>query len=308
MPKSRAEMNKNIIQLVMIFLTAAGACWAGCCSASHGPKPKEEVKADPVDKILEQLRQKTAELKSYECLVEYEVNQPTFESRTLRKGTLHYKKAGKDSAMRINFKTFQQDDEEAEKYIDDYIINGHWLTKVDYKFEGVWLTHTDHQLKNVQCRQLAEPNERIDANNPIDPLDLVTREFPIVGFTKVEQLKKEFEIELIEQKGPEAKKTIQLHLKVRPDSVYKDEYATIDFWVDKKLGLPVRIVAVAIAEDVGLEPDIEELRFIKPKINKKISKKVFGIKIPKGFGKPEIFPLKKTEGTKESQPGTDSQG
>jgi outer membrane lipoprotein-sorting protein len=304
MPKNRAEMNNNIIQLVLVFLTAAGTCWAGCCSASQGPKPQEEVKTDPVDKILEQLRQKTAELKSYECLVEYEVNQPTFESRTLRKGALHYKKAGKDSALRINFKTFQQGDEKEEKYIDDYIINGHWLTKFDYKFEGVWLTHTDHQLKNVQCRQLAEPNERVDANKPVDPLDLVTQEFPIVGFTKVEQLKREFEIEQVEQKRPDAEKFIQLHLKVKPDSVYEGRYVTIDFWIDKKLGLPARIVAVATTDDANLQGDIHQLKFVKPKINKKIAKKVFGIKIPKGFGKPEIFPLKKAQETEDPRPRT----
>jgi len=300
-------MNKTVIKVVLILLATVSNCLAGSCAKSLDSQCRKEVKPDPVEKVLKQLGEKTAELKSYQCLVEYEVNQPTFESKTLRKGVLYYKKAGKDSALRINFATFQQDDEKQEKYIDQYIINGSWLTKIDYRFDGIWLTHIDHQLKSVQCHQLAEPNdpnEPADANKPTDPFDLVTQNFPIVGFTKVEDLKKEFEIELVLHSETEPLPYIHLHLKVKPDSVYKDDYTTIDFWIDKKLGLPARIIAVATTEDANLEGDIYQLKFIKPEINKKIDKKVFGIKIPRGFGKPEIFPLKKDEKNKDTRPKT----
>ena len=293
-------MSKKIMKVFIILLVMAANCWAGGCSERPDLQGRKKEKPDPVDKVLKQLREKTAELKSYQCLVEYEVNQPTFESKTLRKGVLYYKKAGKESALRINFATFKQDDEEEEKYIDQYIINGNWLTKIDYEFEGIWLTHIDHQLKTVQCHQLAEPNdpnEPADANKPTDPFDLVTQNFPIVGFTKVEDLKKEFEIKLVVHEQTEPLPYIHLHLKVKPDSVYKDDYTRIDFWIDEKLGLPARIVAVKTTDDANLEGDILQIKFIKPKINEKLDKKVFGIKIPKGFGKPEIFPLKKAEKT-----------
>ena len=310
-------MNKTVVKVVPILLAVVSDCLAGGCSAPPDLQCRKEVKPDPVEKVLKQLREKTAELKSYQCLIEYEVNQPTFESRTLRKGVLYYKKAGKESALRINFKTFQQDDEKEEKYIDQYIINGNWLTKINYQFDGIWLTHIDHQLRTVECRQLAEPadpNEQADANKPMDPFDLVTQNFPIVGFTRVDDLKKEFEIKLVGQRGKEPPPVvpakagihefIQLHLKVKPNSVYKDDYTSIDFWMDKKLGLPARIIAVATTDDANLQGDIYQLKFVKPKINKKIDKKVFGIKIPRGFGKPELFPLKKDEKNKDPRPKT----
>ncbi|MHC4423353.1 MAG: hypothetical protein ACYSWR_01615, partial [Planctomycetota bacterium] len=140
-------MSKKIMKAFLILSVMAANCWAGGCSAPPDLQGCKKAKPDPVDNVLKQLREKTAELKSYQCFVEYEVNQPTFESRTLRKGVLYYKKkAGKDSALRINFATFKQDDEKEEKYIDQYIINGNWLTKIDYEFEGIWLTHIDHQL------------------------------------------------------------------------------------------------------------------------------------------------------------------
>jgi len=310
-------MNRKPIGLVLVLLAMVGSCYAGCCLGGLDLLCCREVKPDRVDNVLKHLREKTAQLRSFQCLIEYEVNQPTFESKTLRKGLLYYKKAGVESALRINFATFKQDDEKEQKYIDQYIINGNWLTKIDYQFDGIWLTHIDHQLKTVECHQLAEPNgpnEPTDANKTTDPFDLVTQNFPIVGFTRVETLRKEFEIKFVEQKRKEqypvipAKvgihELIHLHLKVKPGSVYKDDYKTIDFWIDKKLGLPVKIVAVATTEDVNLKGDIYQIKFIKPRINKKLGKKTFGIKIPRGFGKPEIFPLKKAEKTEDSKPNT----
>ncbi len=116
---------------------------------------------------------------------------------------------------------------------------------------------------------------------------MASKNLPILGFTKIEDLKKQFEISLIEQKKNEPNDLIGLHLKVKPDSIYKDDYIYLDFWIDKKLGLPAKVVALSIEED------IYEIKFLNPKVNKGIDKKVFEFKIPEGFGEPEIVPLKK---------------
>jgi hypothetical protein len=83
---------------------------------------------------------------------------------------------------------------------------------------------------------------------------------------------------------------IQVHLKVKPNSIYKDDYISIDFWIDGKLDLPAKIIAVK-SEPEPPFGDIEEIKFLNPKVNKDIDKKVFELKIPKGFGEPEILPL-----------------
>jgi len=182
------------------------------------------------------------------------------------------------SKLQINFQTLKQDDEKEQEYIEQYI------------FDGVWLTHIDYQIKEVKRRQLAEPNE------PADGFELARRNFPIVGFGKAEDLKKEFEISLIEQRQQEhpsvipaeagIREFIGLHLKVKPGSIYKDDYTSIDFWIDKKINLPAKIVAVSTEEDVY------EIILLDAKVNERIDKKVFEIKVPDGFGE-EIIPLKK---------------
>jgi outer membrane lipoprotein-sorting protein len=262
--------NRTIIKAALIMLGMAGFCAAASCTKSTGPQRKEDVKPDPVKTVLTQLKQKTEKLESYQAAVEYLSIEPfpDFNSQSLRKGVLYYQKSGEKSKLRLNFQTLKQDDEKQQKYVQQFI------------FDGVWLTRIDYQLEHVTRKQLVEPNE------PVDAFELVRRNFPIIGFTKVQELKKDFEIELIEQKKTKRAVFIQLHMTVKRDSPYKDDYTTIDFWIDAKSGLPAKIVTETTEED------IYEIKFLKPKVNKKIDRKVFDYKIPKGFTKEE-HPLDK---------------
>lgn len=113
----------------------------------------------------------------------------------------------------------------------------------------------------------------------------------MLGFSKAKDLKKQFDVELVEQKEAKSKGFIQVHLKVKPNSIYKDDYVSIDFWIDKKLGLPVKVVAVKTEPEPPFG-DIDEIKLLKPKVNKGIDKKVFELRIPKDFGEPDIIPLR----------------
>jgi hypothetical protein len=267
-------MNKQIItKIVFILLGTAGICWAGCSVKTTCVEPNDKP-ANPVDVVLTQLSRKTIQLKSYQAQVEYNIIQPDFNSTTLRKGVLYYEKLGRKSKLRADFKTLKQDEEKEQKYREEFI------------FDGVWLTRINYQIKQVSMHQMAEPNK------PVDAFVLASRNLPIVGFAKIEDLKKQFEIRLVEQKGGEEGNFIHLHLKVKPDSTYKDNYTSVDFWIDKKLGLPAKLTAVSTEEDI-----IYQIQLLKPKVNKKLDKNIFDVEIPKGFGK-EIIPLKKKNNSK----------
>ncbi len=263
-------MNKKgiITKAAVILLGTTAGCWACDCTEDFNQLYQQEIKPNPVDAVLKQLKRQTCELKSYHGRIEYLFSQPLFESETLRKGVLYYERSGGKSKLRINFQTLKQDDDEEQKYIEHYI------------FDGVWLTHIDYQIKEVKRYQRAEPNE------PVDAFELASRSFPIIGFSETEDLKKEFEIKLIEQKEEERQDFIHLHLKVKPNSIYKDDYTSIDFWIDKELYLPAKIAATSTEED------IYEIRLLDAKVNVGIDKNVFEIKVPKDFGEGKI-PLKK---------------
>lgn len=253
-------MNEKIIaKIFSLSVVTMGMCLVSCLA--------KQTDSNSVEMVLESLNKRTAELKSYQSQIEYKFGQPLLESETLKKGIIYYQKSDGKSVLRINFQSLKQDQEEEQKYIEQYI------------FDGVWLTHIDYQIKEVKRYQKAEPNE------PADAFELVSENFPIIGFGKVEDLKKEFEIGLVERQGGQAKDFIQLHLKVKEDSIYKNDYKSIDFWIDKELYLPAKIVAVST------EDDIYEIKFLQPKVNDKIDKKVFELKIPDGFNV-ETEPLK----------------
>jgi len=287
-------MNKKITAKVfLILLGLAVACRAEQCAKSPDASRQEKADANSVgstgspqvgstcspqvETILNQLKEKTNELKSYECQIEYLFSQPLLESQTLRKGVLYYQRSGEKTIdgnrsrtmLRINFQTLQQDQDKEQKNIEHYI------------FDGTWLTHIDYQLKQVKRYQQAEPNE------PVDAFDLVGRNFPIIGFTNVDELKNEFEIKPVEQEQQDG--LIHLHLKVKLNSTYKNDYTSIDFWVDRRLYLPAKIAAVSA------EGDAYRISFIRPEVNKKVDEKKFDFKIPDGFEVETVPRKQKTE-------------
>ncbi len=262
------------------LLLAAGACWGG----GH----QRPARIDPIDAVLEQLNTKTREMMSYQCQIEHKYVQPLLESQAIRKGVLYYMRSGGKSALRVNFETLQQEDEKEQKAIEQYIVlDGAWLNHRDYEFKGIWLVHIDYRMEEVKYYQLAEPE---DPDKPMDVFELASKNLPMLGFTKTEELKKQFEVELVEQKDVDAKDFTQVRLKVKPNSVYKDDFLSIDFWIDKKVGLPAKVRATKIEPEPPYG-DIEEIKFLKPKVNKDIEQKVFEFKIAEDFGEPEIKPL-----------------
>lgn len=253
---------------LLVVAVTVRICSAGCCTV---PQPCKSKGADSnsVDSILLRLKQETRELKSYRCNIEYLFSQPLLESRTFKTGSLYYSKADAKSKLRINFETLKQDDEAEREHKEHYIFDGQWLTQIDY------------QIRNVKRRQLAEPNE------PVDAFELAKRNFPILGFSNTEELKKEFEISLAEDNKANSGRYIKLHLKVKPESSYTDDYTSVEFWVDKAIDLPGKIVAVSTEED------IYEIKLLDAKVNQPIDPNVFEFEIPDGFGEPEIIPLKR---------------
>jgi len=283
-------MNKIMIKATFIVLWATGISWASGCMEAPKKQRLENSKDDPVNIVLEKLNKTTSGLKSYQSQIEYKFLQPLLESESLRKGVFYYTRSNGQSALSINFNTVKQDDEKERKEIEQYIVlDGARLPLTNRELKGIWLAHLDHQIKEVKYYQLAEPN---DPNRSTDVFDLASRKLPMLGFSKIADLKKQFEVNLVEQKKAGSEEFIQVHLKVKPNSIYKDDYISIDFWIDKKLGLPAKIVAVK-SEPEPPYGDIEEIKFLKPKVNKSIDNKVFELKIPKGFGEPEVFPLER---------------
>jgi outer membrane lipoprotein-sorting protein len=221
-----------------------------------------------IDSVLERMRKAVKELTSYQAKIKHTFRQPLLDSQTVRKGSLYYKKDAAGSKLRINFDTLKQD-EGIEQNQKEQVL-----------FDGVWLIRINYQLKKVEYRQLAEPNA------PLEPLDLTADYLPIVGFTDIEDLKSHFKIILADKNSGKSNKNIHLQLKTRGNSRYKDDYSSIELWLDRKLFLPARIVAVSNQDE------IQEIEFYSQSINKKLSNSLFQVGFSKNIIKLENDPGK----------------
>jgi outer membrane lipoprotein-sorting protein len=256
--------------LLFVALAAGMSCGAAAPGAGAGPATAAEPNA--LDTVLKNLENKATELKSYQVNMDYIFKQPLLESQQRRTGVLYYAKFDKKSFLRIDFDTLQQDEEKPQTYRQQYI------------FDGVWLLEVDHQLKTATHRQLAEPNQ------PLDAFALASKHLPVLGFSKVEDLRRQFEIALVAEPQADANAPQHLHLQVKPDSLYKDDYVTIDFWIDRQIGLPMRVEAVTPEEDVY------QIKLTDPKVNAPLERKLFEADIPRSFSV-EVVPLaQKPEG------------
>ena len=232
-------------------------------------RPQKPISEYTLDEILSTLRNQTAKLTSYRCKVDYLFIQDPelLDSRTLRKGILYYLKDAEGSRIRVNFDTIKQDDGKET------------ANKEQFMFDGIWLTKIDYHLKKVDRWQ------RVRGNKAVDVFEYVSYNFPIVGFSKTENLSKQFDIKVLDQPS-DAKKPIRLHLKVKKDSVYKDDYTDIEFWIDSRTFLPARIISRSTEED------ILDIHLLDAIVNKKLQNTVFKVEPPHDF-RTNRHPLKK---------------
>jgi len=299
-----------VIKLIQAICVLSLMFCVSCSSASvQTVEPKNAVETDQtepnrIDSILDKLNERTRELQSYQCQIEYKYVQPSvFDAQTIRRGILYYSKSNESgkslSKLRVNFQTLRQDEDEEQKYIEQYVIvDGESISDSGGKYKGLWLVQLDYELKNCKYIQLTPERSGIkddgssdEPNKPIDVFELISTKLPIVGFSKTNRLKEEFEISAAPRDANDG--LIQVQFKVKPNSVYKDDYVQIDCVIDEKLNLPVKIAAIS-TEPTGeaLEnKDLYEIKFINAKINQKIDDKVFDFEIPKDFGKPDVYPL-----------------
>lgn len=254
-----------VLQTIGFSLFASCAVAQPCCTADAVAQPADANIIDPnspLGELLKKINSAAKNLKSCQAEMDYLfIQEPELlDSRTLRKGTLYYRKNDKGSVVRINLDTVKQDDALEQQKKEHYLFDGVWLTKIDYTLRQI-----DQYQQNP-------------ADKPADVFEYISHNFPIVGFTGTETLQKEFAISLIPPKEDE-KDLHHLLLKVKPDSIYKDDYAQIDLWIDSKLNLPVRMVSLSI------QGDIYDLNLSKPQTNKSLPDKIFVIDAPGDFSK-----------------------
>jgi hypothetical protein len=229
---------------------------------SVNKKQPPECSAGEIEEILLKMNNATKNLKSCQAKLSYLFIQDPdlLDSKTLQNGMLYYQENSGRSQLRIRFDDIKQEDFEPENRREEFLFDGVWLSRIDFK------------LKQIDRYQKA-PEDK-----PIGVFDLISHSFPLVGFSNIEQLKKDFDISLPERPN-ESNTSIHLFLSVKGGSKYENEYKKIDFTADGGTYMPQQIVAYSS------QGDIYDIQFTEFKINKKLKNAVFTIETPPDFRK-----------------------
>ena len=264
-------MKKHITLLIfLIYLSPFARSATPCCSKSESQpskppaseKQSPECNAGEIEQILSKMNNATKQLKSCQAKISYLFIQDPdlLDSKTLQNGMLYYQKNNSHSQLRIRFDNIKQEDFDPEKRREEFLFDGVWLTRIDFK------------LKQIDRYQKA-PEDK-----PIGVFELISHNFPLVGFSDIDHLKKDFDIRLPEKSGG-SNKSIRLLLTTKKGSRYENEYKKIDFRADGETYMPQQIIAYSS------QGDIYDIEFIELKINKKLEKAVFTIETPPDFRK-----------------------
>ena len=173
---------------------------------------------------------------------------------------LYYRKDADRSQLRIRFDDIKQEDFPPEKRREEYLFDGVWLTRIDFKLE---------QIERIQ---------QAPEDKPIGVFELISYNFPLIGFANIDLLSKDFDIEMPE-KTNDPNESIHLLLSVKKGSKYEKEYQKIDFRVDRNSFMPEQIVAYAA------QGDVYDIKFSDFQINKKLKNAVFTVETPSDFRK-----------------------
>jgi len=221
-------------------------------------------------KVLVLLEQAAAKHPRISADVDYHVESPQTGDSERRTGKALYQGRTKSEPekFRISFKTLQQGKGRKYKRV------------VDYAFDGQWLSERKAKIKQLTRYQVALPGQKSA------PLRLGKGPFPNPFGQKVADMIEYFVPSTRPTGKEDPKDTYYIKLIPRRRHRKDLDVTQVEMWVQRKTGLPIKIVATDKSENVTT------VIFTNIKHPKSIPAKEFSLPKP-GFGwKYKVVPLK----------------
>ena len=197
---------------IILLLAALGA--AKC--------PADPAAAD-VESILERIEDRGAGVNDLRCRVIYMVEDRIADDKVIREGEILYKKKEPNPVFMITFtKTIQEGTVSR--------LKSWWL------FDGRWLYEAKQRSKSIIKRDLAPSGERIDL------FDLEKAPFPIPFGQKKDKILANFDVRLGPGGANAPPDTDHLICTPKPEGRFAKDYTKVEFFVDRSLNLPTKIV------------------------------------------------------------------
>ena len=234
-------------------------------AAPKGDAPQEKPSPEAM-KLLERLEQAGKDYKTTEAAIDYLVEDILTGDREQRTGWVAFRKGQKDhpDKFRVTFETLKLGEGKPVK------------DQVDYAFDGQVLTVAKHRIKQMTRYTVAAPGEKVE------PMKLGRGPFPLPFGQTVQDMLAFFKVQTRpdgKAPGPdEPKDADYLLLTTRLDKRKQTNMDKAEMWIDRKTGLPVRIVSRE-----NKTKKVTTLNFTDVKINRELTDNTFLLPKPPGW-------------------------
>ncbi len=223
-------MIRSHLPVCLLALLALASC---TCAQGPNPPAGENPPPKPEDRILQRLEKAGDEHQRLQADVRFEDRDRLTGDHIIRTGTVSYQKADGDHSGRfaIAFDTVQHG-QDAQAIRD----------RVDYAFDGQWFSILKHRAKQQMRFQVAR-NDQVVA-----PLKIGKGPFPLPIGQKAKEVKKYFQVttsppRLSRPQIEELPEADYVCLTVKPQYLKEMDFVVLEMWVDRKTGLPVRVIS-----------------------------------------------------------------
>jgi outer membrane lipoprotein-sorting protein len=220
---------------------------AGFAIAADGadgtPLVKPLVDSSPIDDVLDVLDARGQGLKTFSANVDMTKTDTSDQSSTEQTGRVVFENTPEGaSRARITFDGIIINDMMDKKAKNEYILDGSWLTELDYK------------PQKIIRRQVLKPGEKINL------LKLGEGPFPLPIGQDKSAVHGEFDVKKIDLTKDDPKRTVHIELIPKPGTQFARQFATIDVFVDETTGMPDRIVTLDRNQTVSQQTDLSDIK------------------------------------------------
>ncbi len=208
-----------------------------------------------VDAILTALERRGVGLRDIRCRVRFTEEDRVNITKTVKEGTIRLLVTKTNPHFLIHFERCE--------------LDGGMLGKQEwYLFDGYWLYQAVERLRQVTKQQVDESGQSIDL------FDLETAPFPLPFGQKKEKILSNFDVTLVPVAKGDPPNTDHLVCVPKPDSRVAKKYEKLDFFVDRDVHLPRRVI---MTKNKGYEINTADFPDLSNRsINSGVTKKDLG--------------------------------
>ena len=213
-------MNRHRSALLAVMVAALGT----------GSAPPPLTPASSVDEVLDAMQARSADLTSFTAGVTQTQVDVQSDTTVLYKGTVTFQflpttagGGGGGANMHLTLNTKQIG------------TAAPIAAKKEYLLAGGWLTDRDYPTKTETVRQVVRPGQTVNL------FQLGKGPFPLpIGQSRA-SVEAQFDVRKLPPAKGDPAGAIHLQLTPKKGSSFERQFLTVDFWVDAKQRLPVRV-------------------------------------------------------------------